>query len=115
MHGKKYAAVHWFEAITDVRECTLDNDRHRIVKIRFLHLFRDTCLLEFADFHKGLIGETFFFEAFNTFTDNLFCFFYVSPSYHLGCSWFFEVLVMSKMKIYFLLPAFTEIVKRCNI
>src|SRR5579862_4121145 len=60
------------------------------------------------------ILEAFFFEAFNTFTDYFFRFFYISPSEYFGCSWLFKIFVMSKMKFYFLFPSFADIIECFN-
>ncbi len=41
IHGKEDSPMYWFQPIAKVRQCTTNNDTHRILEVRLLHLILD--------------------------------------------------------------------------
>src|SRR5215469_14456017 len=52
VHGIKHATMDWFEAITNVWQCTADNNAHRVIEIGISHFFYNVDWLNIAWFHK---------------------------------------------------------------
>ena len=59
MHAIEDAPLHWLEPITDVRESTLHNDAHGVIKVGAAHFFFDANVLDPTDFCTHCSMRTF--------------------------------------------------------